>query len=93
MATKDSLFIDAMETAAQSGSRELVTDLLRFFVEDAKDQHSFAACLFTCQGLVGFHTALEMAWLSHEKLPGILSLCMPFFIACIREYTAKVRAS
>lgn len=64
---------------------------LQFFVEDAKDQHSFAACLFTCQGLVGFHTALEMAWLHQEALPGILTLCMPFFVACIREYTGKVR--
>lgn len=91
MATGDSLYTDAMETAAQSASRELVAELLTFFVEEAKDQHSFAACLFTCQGLVGFHTALEMAWLNQEALPGILSLCMPFFVACIREYTGKVR--
>jgi hypothetical protein len=93
MATKDSLFVDAMETAAQSGSRELIAELLKFFVVEAKDQHSFAACLFTCQGLVGFHTALEMAWLHQEQLPGILSLCMPFFVACIREYTGKVCTS
>jgi clathrin heavy chain len=33
MATKDGLFVDAMETASQSGSPELVKDLLAFFVE------------------------------------------------------------
>ena len=33
MATKDGLFVDAMETASQSGSRELVKDLLSFFIE------------------------------------------------------------
>ena len=91
MATKDGLYIDAMETAAQSASPELVADLLQFFVEDAKDQHSFAACLFTCQGLVPFHAALEIAWLHQQALPGILTLCMPFFVACIREVTGKVR--
>ena len=91
MATADGLFTDAMETAAQSASRELVKELLQFFVDEAQDQHSFAACLFTCQGLVGFHTALELAWLNQEALPGILTLCMPFFVACIREYTGKAR--
>ena len=33
MATKDGLFVDAMETASQSGSPELVKDLLSFFIE------------------------------------------------------------
>eukprot|EP01025_Chloroclados_australasicus_P067920 TRINITY_DN9421_c0_g1_i1.p1 TRINITY_DN9421_c0_g1~~TRINITY_DN9421_c0_g1_i1.p1 ORF type:complete len:461 (-),score=76.46 TRINITY_DN9421_c0_g1_i1:317-1564(-) len=89
MATKDMLYIDAMETAAQSGSRDLVSELLNFFVEH-KDQHSFAACLYTCQALVDFHTALSMAWLNHEALPGIMGLCFPFFISCIREYNGKV---
>jgi hypothetical protein len=33
MATKDGLFVDAMETASQSSSPQLVTDLLSFFIE------------------------------------------------------------
>lgn len=89
MATKDGLFTDAMETAAQSASTDLVKDLLAFFVQ-AKDPHCFAACLFTCQALVDFHTAVELAWLNQQDLPGVISLCMPFFVAAIREYTGKV---
>lgn len=55
----------------------------------AKDQHCFAACLFTCQALVDFHTAVELAWLHQQDLPGVIGLCMPFFVASIREYTNK----
>lgn len=56
----------------------------------AKDQHCFAACLFTCQALVDFHTAVELSWLNQQDLPGVVSLCMPFFVSAIREYTGKV---
>ncbi|KAI9208250.1 uncharacterized protein BJ171DRAFT_490747 [Polychytrium aggregatum] len=51
LSKKDSLFKDAMETAAESKDSELAEDLLRYFVENQKND-CFAAMLVTCYDLI-----------------------------------------
>jgi hypothetical protein len=48
MATKDGLFVDAMETASQSNSSELVKDLLSFFIEVCCARCAACARTFSC---------------------------------------------
>lgn len=61
LAKRDKLYRDAMETASQSGMREIVEDLLKYFVDD-NNRECFAACLYTCFDLVKPDVALELAW-------------------------------
>jgi hypothetical protein len=76
---------DAIDTAAQSGNRELAEDLLRYFV-DKKDKECFSACLFTCYRLVRPDIALELAWRSRY-----MDFVMPFLIQFLRHSSEKVR--
>merc|ERR1719215_562446 len=57
----DKMYKDAMETARDSGDRDLAETLLKFFVETGLKE-CFAACLYTCYDLIGPDAALEMAW-------------------------------
>merc|ERR1711904_41279 len=61
LSKNDKMYSDAMQTAADSGSSELVGTLLRYFVEN-KDQECFAACLYVCYDQVAPDTVLELAW-------------------------------
>jgi len=84
----DNLYKDAMETAAESQDREIAEDLLRFFVEPqhkVESAHCFAACLYTCYGLIRPDVALELAW--RYKL---LDFSFPFLIQILKDYTQKV---
>jgi len=84
----DNLYKDAMETAAESKDREIAEDLLRFFVEPqfkVQSAHCFAACLYTCYGLIKPDVALELAW--RYKL---IDFSFPFLIQFLKEYTQKV---
>merc|ERR1712188_255743 len=51
LSVDDKLYKDAMETAAQSGERELAEELLKGFIEDG-NKECFAACLYTCYDLI-----------------------------------------
>lgn len=82
----DKMYKDSMETARESGAKDLCDDLLRFFVEnDLKE--CFAACLYTCYDLITPDVALEMAWRK-----GMMDFCMPYMIQVLREYTGRVDA-
>merc|ERR1711977_423247 len=50
LSVDDKLYKDAMETAAQSGERELAEELLKTFIADG-NKECFAACLYTCYDL------------------------------------------
>jgi clathrin heavy chain len=84
LAKADKLYRDAMETAAQSGDREIAEDLLRFFVGDAQPE-CFAACLFTCYDLVRPDVVLEVAWAN-----GLMDTAMPYMIQFLRDTSQRV---
>jgi len=82
----DKMFKDAMETARDSGDRDLSETFLKYFVEsDLKE--CFAACLYTCYDHIRPDSAMELAWRS-----GKLDFAMPYLIQVLREYTARVDA-
>jgi clathrin heavy chain len=82
----DKMYKDAMETARDSGDRELSENMLKYFVDnDLKE--CFAACLYTCYDHIRPDSAMELAWRS-----GKLDFAMPYLIQVLREYTARVDA-
>uniref|UniRef100_A9U2Z4 Clathrin heavy chain n=1 Tax=Physcomitrium patens TaxID=3218 RepID=A9U2Z4_PHYPA len=85
LSKKDNLYKDAMETASQSGDRDLAEELLTFFVDKGKKE-CFAACLYTCYDLIRADVAVELAWMH-----GMMDFCVPYLLPIfIREYTTKV---
>jgi len=80
----DGCFKDAIETAAASGDRELVDELLAYFVE-GRQTECFAAVLLTCYDLVRPESVLETAWLH-----GMFDPAFPYLVQMLREYTHKV---
>lgn len=75
---------DAMRLAAASGDAALAEKLLRWFLEEGK-QECFAAFLLTCYDLLSPDLVLELAW-RH----GLVGLAMPYFIQVMKEYLSKV---
>mmetsp|Transcript_17485 Transcript_17485/g.52457 ORF Transcript_17485/g.52457 Transcript_17485/m.52457 type:complete len:1706 (-) Transcript_17485:516-5633(-) len=84
LAKTDSLFKDAMETAAQSGDKALAEELLHFFV-DSGEKESFAAHLFTCYDLISPDVALEVAWLH-----GLMDFVFPYLVQFLKQYSTSV---
>ncbi|CAN1325758.1 Clathrin heavy chain 1 [Linum perenne] len=84
LSKKDNLFKDAMETASQSGDRELAEELLVYFIEKGKKE-CFASCLFVCYDLIRPDIALELAWMNN-----MIDFAFPYLLQFIREYTGKV---
>ncbi|CAI6011217.1 unnamed protein product [Closterium sp. NIES-65] len=80
----DKLYRDAMETASQSGDRELAEELLNYFLEEDKKE-CFAACLYTCYDLLRPDVVVELAWLNNMQ-----DYVMPYLIQFVREYSSKV---
>ncbi|KAK9740556.1 hypothetical protein RND81_03G044300 [Saponaria officinalis] len=80
LSKKDGLYKDAMETASQSGDRELAEELLIYFIEQGKKE-CFASCLFVCYGLIGADVVLELAWLNN-----MIDFAFPYLL----QYTSKV---
>lgn len=81
---RDSIWQDAIQTAADSKSQEICEDLLRYFVEKQRSD-CFAAALYTCYEFIRPDVALELAW-KHNYIDFV----MPFIIQTVREYTTKV---
>jgi clathrin heavy chain len=81
----DKMYKDAIDTAAESGSPELVELLLRYFVEEQGDQECFCACLYTCYALVAPDVALELAW-RHK----MTDFAMPYVVQYVQKLHAKV---
>ncbi|KAF4350817.1 hypothetical protein G4B88_002146 [Cannabis sativa] len=84
LSKKDNLYKDAMETASQSGDRELAEELLVYFIEQGKKE-CFASCLFVCYDLIRADVILELAWMNN-----MLDFAFPYLLQFIREYTGKV---
>ncbi|GAB2274517.1 Clathrin heavy chain [Dionaea muscipula] len=84
LSKKDNLYKDAMETASQSGDRELAEELLVYFIEQGKKE-CFASCLFVCYDLIRPDVALELAWFNN-----MIDFAFPYLLQLIREYTGKV---
>jgi len=82
----DKMYKDAMETARESGDRDLAETLLRFFV-DSDLKECFAACLYTCYDLITPDVALEVSWRK-----GMTDFAMPYLIQVLREYTSRIDA-
>ncbi|XP_073724195.1 clathrin heavy chain 1 [Misgurnus anguillicaudatus] len=81
---KDKLYKDAMQYATESKDADLAQDLLRWFIQEGK-QECFAACLFTSYDLLSPDVVLELAWRY-----GLVDFAMPYFIQVMREYLKKV---
>nr|NP_001236999.1 clathrin heavy chain [Glycine max]AAC49294.1 clathrin heavy chain [Glycine max] len=81
---KDTLYKDAMETVSQSGDRELVEELLVYFIDQGKKE-CFASCLFVCYDLIRADIVLELAWMNN-----MIDFAFPYLLQFIREYTGKV---
>ncbi|KAB1217632.1 Clathrin heavy chain 1 [Morella rubra] len=84
LSKKDNLYKDAMETASQSGDRELAEELLVYFIEKGKKE-CFASCLFVCYDLIRADIALELAWMNN-----MIDFAFPYLLQFVREYTGKV---
>ncbi|KAL2541769.1 Clathrin heavy chain 1 [Abeliophyllum distichum] len=84
LSKKDSLYKDAMETASQSGDRELAEELLVYFIEQGKKE-CFASCLFVCYDLIRPDVVLELAWINN-----MIDFAFPYLLQFMREYTGKV---
>ncbi|KFK34843.1 hypothetical protein AALP_AA5G200400 [Arabis alpina] len=84
LSKKDKLYKDCMETASQSGDRELAEELLVYFIEEGKKE-CFTTCLFVCYGLIRADVALELAWLNN-----MIDFVVPYLLQFVREYTGKV---
>lgn len=80
LSKKDSLWADAMQTAADSLEQPLAEGLLNYFVEK-KQEECFAACLYTCYELIRPDIVLELAW-RHS----LMDFAMPYMIQTFREY-------
>ncbi|XP_039016474.1 clathrin heavy chain 1-like [Hibiscus syriacus] len=74
---------DAMETASQSGERELAEELLVYFIDQGKKE-CFTSCLFVCYDLIR-PDVLELAWINN-----MIDFAFPYLLQFIREYTCKV---
>merc|ERR1719502_1245015 len=78
------MYGDAMQTAADSGDKALVEDLVRYFT-DNKLYECFAACLFTCYDYIQPDVALELAW-RHN----VHDFAMPYIIQVLKDYVDKI---
>ncbi|KCV69120.1 clathrin heavy chain [Fonticula alba] len=84
LSKQDSLYRDAILTAAGSRDSAVVETLLHFFIEKG-DRECFAAVLFSCYDLLRPDVVLELAWRN-----GYMDMAMPFMIQTLRECTTKI---
>ncbi|KAL8442304.1 hypothetical protein Emag_006547 [Eimeria magna] len=85
LSKKDAKLQDCIETAKESGSSQLVEDLLRYFLTELKDPEAFAACLHACCDLVKPDVALELAW-RHK----VMDYIMPYLVHVVRDVTTRL---
>eukprot|EP01026_Neomeris_dumetosa_P044690 TRINITY_DN3783_c0_g1_i2.p1 TRINITY_DN3783_c0_g1~~TRINITY_DN3783_c0_g1_i2.p1 ORF type:complete len:366 (+),score=70.40 TRINITY_DN3783_c0_g1_i2:3-1100(+) len=84
LAKGDNMFKDATETASQSGDKELVSELLQFYVAKDEKQH-FALCLYTCYDDLKPHEVMQIALVN-----GLMEYVMPYMVQVVSDYTGKV---
>ena len=83
LSKQDSIFKDAIDTAADSGKPDLANSLIRFFV-DQGDAECFCAALYTCYDLIEPSVALELAWRN-----GFIDFAMPYLIQFVSDSRAR----
>ncbi|GAO47155.1 clathrin heavy chain [Saitoella complicata NRRL Y-17804] len=86
LSKEDKLFKDAMETARDSGKKEVAEELLSYFV-DVGNKECFAAMLYTCYDLLDLDLVMELSW-RH----GLSDYSMPYQIQKMREQTTRLTA-
>ncbi|TPX47357.1 hypothetical protein SeMB42_g00049 [Synchytrium endobioticum] len=84
LSKQDSLYKDAIDTAAESKEVEVAEEVLQYFIQ-TDNKECFATCLFTCYDLLRPDVVLELAWRHKWQ-----DFAMPYLIQVLREYTTKV---
>lgn len=84
LSKRDKSYRDAIESAQESNSRDIVEELLRFFAEQREKEY-FTVCLFTCYEFIRPEVVTELSWRF-----GLHEFAMPFFIQLTRDLTYKV---
>lgn len=84
MSKKDSLFKDAIETAAESKDAEIAQELFSWFISEQR-RDCAAAMLYTCYELLKPDYVLEVAWRN-----GLMDIAMPFMVQVLAEYGTKI---
>lgn len=80
----DKLFKDAMITAASSGSKETVEDLLEYFVKIG-NKECFTACLYICYDLIRPDVVEDLQW-RHA----LNDYTMPYRLQQSREFSNRI---
>jgi len=84
LSKRDSLFKDALQTAAESREQAISEELLKFFVDNG-NHAAFAATLYTCYDLIRPDVALELSWRNK-----IIDFAFPYIIQYVRDLTTRV---
>mmetsp|Transcript_85130 Transcript_85130/g.127573 ORF Transcript_85130/g.127573 Transcript_85130/m.127573 type:complete len:1700 (+) Transcript_85130:39-5138(+) len=84
LSKKDEKWRDVIDTAAASRNPELVSNVMKYFVEEGR-KDCFAACLFTCYDLVAPDVVMELAW-KH----GMMDFAMPFFVQSMKNMNSRI---
>merc|ERR1712100_639883 len=85
LSKKDEKWKDVIDTAASSKNQDLVTNLLKYFVEIGR-KDCFSACLFTCYSLISPDVVMELAWKN-----GMMDSAMPFFIQTMKNMNERLQ--
>ncbi|KAI9810581.1 MAG: hypothetical protein M1826_003503 [Phylliscum demangeonii] len=84
LSKQDKLFKDAIETAAMSAKREVVEELIRYFVEIGS-RECYVGMLYACHDLLRLDFVMEMSW-RH----GLTDFTMPFMINFMAQQAATI---
>lgn len=84
LSKSDKKWKDVIDTAAASKNTDLVSNTLRYFVEEGR-KDCFAACLYTCYDLLAPDVVMELAW-KH----GMMDFAMPFFIQTMKNMNLRI---
>eukprot|EP00998_Keelungia_sp_KM082_P006002 NODE_227_length_2254_cov_13.716032_g221_i0.p1 GENE.NODE_227_length_2254_cov_13.716032_g221_i0~~NODE_227_length_2254_cov_13.716032_g221_i0.p1 ORF type:complete len:689 (-),score=259.27 NODE_227_length_2254_cov_13.716032_g221_i0:186-2108(-) len=80
----DKMYKDVLDTTAESEDKDLVEEVMRFFIDEGLFE-CFGASLYSCYDLVRPDVALELAWRT-----GQMDMCMPYLIQLMKEYTERL---
>jgi clathrin heavy chain len=81
---KDSLYRDAVSTAADSGNSEMAENLARFFLQNNRPE-CFSFCLYSCYEIIRADVALELSW-QHQAT----DFTMPYMIQKLHDLTSRL---
>ncbi|KAJ2895341.1 uncharacterized protein MKZ38_006691 [Zalerion maritima] len=84
LSKQDKLYKDAIETSAMSGKKEVVEELVRYFV-DIGHRECFVGMLYACYELITPDVVLELSWRN-----GLQDYAMPYMINMMSQMTSKM---